>query len=127
MKKKNFALIGAAAFGLSVSAIAEEMRATVVSIHYSVRENDPEKLQRTVTDRVERSMQKLPRLVAITSTTTHGVFDVEVEFEGNATEQDLSAVTGQIEMLKLDEDVSVISRAIEIRAPRLLTERQLSK
>lgn len=92
----------------------------MVLMHYSVRENDPEKLEKIVLNPVKRSIHKLDRVVKIASTASHGVVDVGVGFHGNAAAQDLVAVTTRIEMLKFDENVTVLSRIIELRPPRLL-------
>lgn len=64
-------------------------------------------------------MQKLNRVGEIKSRASHGVVDVEIGFEGTVTPQDLATVTTQIDMLKLAEGVVVLSRVIEMRAPRL--------
>lgn len=122
METKSVVLLGAAALSISVGVIAGEMHATVVSVHYSVQENDPEKLEKNVLNPVMRSMKKLDRVMKVASTTTHGTVDLEVRFQGNATAQDLAAVTAQIEMLKFDEDVVVLSRVIELRPARSLLE-----
>ena len=87
----------------------------MVLVHYSVRENDPEKLVEIVLNPIERSMQKLNRVVEIKSTASHGVVDVEIGFEGTVTTQDLAAVTARIEMLKLDKGLVLLSRVIEMR------------
>ena len=122
MATKSVVLLGAAALSISVGAIAAELHATVVSVHYSVQENDPEKLEKNVLNPVMSSMQNLDRVMKVASTTTHGTVDLEVGFQGNATAQDLAAVTAQIEMLKFDEDVAVLSRIIELRPARTLLE-----
>lgn len=122
MATKSVVLLGAAALSISVGAIAAELHATVVSVHYSVQENDPEKLEKNVLNPVMSSMQNLDRVMKVASTTTHGTVDLEVGFQGHATAQDLAAVTAQIEMLKFDEDVAVLSRIIELRPARTLLE-----
>lgn len=122
MKTRNLVLIGTAVFSIGIRAVAGGTDATVVSVHYSVRENDPEKLEKIVSNPVERRMRKLDRVVKISSATSHGVVDVEVGFEANATNQDLAAVATQIEMLRFDEDVVVLSRVIELRPARLLAK-----
>ena len=85
MATKSVVLLGAAALSISIGAIAAEMHATVVSVHYSAQENDPEKLEKNVLNPVMMSMQKLDRVMKVASTTTHGVVDLEVGFQGNAT------------------------------------------
>jgi len=120
MKKASLVLAGLASLGMGLAAMAGEPVTTVVSIHYSVRENDPEKLIEAVTNPVERSMRELDHVTKIGSTTSHGVVDVEITFQGNATAQELAAVTAQVERLKLDQEVAILSRTIELRAPHLL-------
>lgn len=94
----------------------------VVSIHYSIRDNDPERLIKKVVNPLERSMQKLDRIVQINSSATHWVVEVEIGFQGNATAQDLATVTAQLDALRLEQDVPVISRTIELRPARILLE-----
>jgi multidrug efflux pump subunit AcrB len=118
MKSKSLILVGASALSFGTGAVAAETEATVVLVHYSVRENDPEKLVEIVLNPIERSLQKLNRVVEVKSTVSHGVVNVEIGFEGTLTTQDLAAVTARIEMLKLDESLVVLSRVIEMRQPR---------
>jgi multidrug efflux pump subunit AcrB len=120
MRIKSLVLMGAAALSIGIGAIAGELDTNVVSVHYSVRENDAEKLEKAVSEPVQRSMQKLDRVVQIMTTTSHGVADVEVYFRGGATAQDVAAVTAQIDMLKFGEDLVVLSRVVELRPPRIL-------
>jgi hypothetical protein len=114
MKTAGIFLTGLASLGIGFAAMAGEPVATVVSIHYSVRENNPEKLVEAVTNPVERSMRELDRVAKIGSTTSHGVVEVQIEFQDNATAQDLAVVTAQVEKLKFDQDVAILSRTIEL-------------
>lgn len=98
MRIKSLVLMGAAALSIGTAAIAGEADANVVSVHYSVRENDTEKLEKAVSEPVQRSMQKLDHVVQIMTTTSHGVADVEVYFRDGATAQDVAVVTAQIEL-----------------------------
>ena len=118
MKSKSLILVGASALSFGTGAVAAETDDTVVLVHYSVRENDPEKLVEIVLNPIERSMQKLNRVVEVKSTVSQGGVAVEIGFEGTLTTQDLAAVTARIEMLKLDEGLVVLSRVIEMRRPR---------
>jgi hypothetical protein len=111
--------MGAAALGISAGALSGETAANVVSVHYSVREIDPAKLERTVLTTVERSMKNLDRVVQIKGTASHYMVDVEVSFKGNATAEDLAAVTTQADMLQFDDDVIILSRVIDLRPPHL--------
>lgn len=119
MKRKSLILIGASALNLGNAAVAAENDVAVVLVHYSVRENDPEKLVEIVLNPIERSMQKLNRVIEVKSTASHGVVEVEIGFEGNVTTQDLEAVIARIEMLKLDDNLVVLPRVVEMRPPRL--------
>ncbi|WP_332860319.1 hypothetical protein [Janthinobacterium svalbardensis] len=122
MKTKGIVLSGAAALSISVGALAGKLPATVVSVHYSVQENDPETLEKNVLNPVMRSMQRLDGVMKVNSITSHRTVDLEVGFPGDATAQDLAAVTAHIERLKLDEKVAVLSRVIELRPARSLLE-----
>ena len=119
MKRKSLILIGASALNLGNAAVAAENDVAVVLVHYSVRENDPEKLVEIVLNSIERSMQKLNVVIEVKFTASHGVVDVEIGFECNVTTQDLAAVIARIEMLKLDDNLVVLSRVVEMRPPRL--------
>jgi multidrug efflux pump subunit AcrB len=114
MKTASLLLAGAASLGIGLAAMAGEPVTTVVSIHYSVRENNPEKLIEAVTHPVERSMRELDRVAKIGSTTSHGVVEVQIEFQGNATAQDVAVVTAQVARLKFGQDVAILSRTIEL-------------
>jgi multidrug efflux pump subunit AcrB len=59
-------------------------------------------------------MRELDRVAKIGSTTSHGVVEVQIEFQDNATAQDLAVVTAQVEKLKFDQDVAILSRTIEL-------------
>lgn len=122
MGTKGSILSAAAALGIGVAAMAGASDAMVVSIHYSIRDNDPERLIKKVVNPLERSMQKLDRIVQINSSATHWVVEVELGFQGNATAQDLATVTAQLDALRLEQDVPVISRTIELRPARMLLE-----
>ena len=120
MKTAGIFLTGVASLGIGLAAMAGESVATVVAIHYSVRENDPEKLIEAVTHPVERSMRELDRVAKIGSATSHGVVEVQIEFQDNATAQDLAVVTAQVERLKFDQDVAILARTIELRSHNTL-------
>jgi len=91
----------------------------VVALHYAVRENDPDRLQKVVTVPIEQAMRMLERVQQISSSTSHGTVDMEIGFFGKATKEDLAAVNAQIETIRLGDDVNIISRKIELRPPRL--------
>lgn len=122
MATKVRALIALTALSICAAALAGEPDIKVVSVHYSVRENDPDKLEKLVTIPVERSVQALERVLSVASSSSHGTVDVEIGFAGNATMQDLKAVSTQIEALKFGADVKILSFDIQLRVPRLSTE-----
>ena len=119
MVNKSLFLMVAGALAIAGGAMASAPPGSVVSLHYTVREHDPEKLEKIVTVPVERVMHKLERVAQINTSTSEGAVDVEIGFQGGATEQDLAAVTAQIEMLEFGGDIILVSRTIALRAPRL--------
>jgi len=110
----------AAASILAVAATATAAPpALVVAIQYQIRENNPELLENAVTTPLERILQKLDRVEAINTTTTHGRVDAEIHFKGEASVQDLATTTKEVERLKFDSAIQITSRTIELRQPRL--------
>lgn len=93
--------------------------ALVVAIQYQIKENNPEVLENAVTTPLERVLQKLDRVEAINTTTTHGRIDAEIHFKGEASEQDLTATTRQVDQIKFDPALQITSRTIELRQARL--------
>lgn len=98
---------------LHASAGDEPLAASVVVVRYLVSEQSPERVEEMVTNPLERILAALPRVSKITSTTGHGVVNVEIQFDGGATEQDLATVSKRIEELALDGQVEVTSRSTE--------------
>lgn len=119
MEIKRLFLMGASALTIAGGAIAGQPLSLVVSLQYTMPENDPEKLKKIVTIPVERVMQKLDRVAQLNTSTSHGSVDVEIGFQGEATKQDLATVNTQIEMLNFGDEIAIISRAVELRPPRL--------
>lgn len=119
MGAKSQFLIVVGALAIAGGATASAPLGSVVALHYSVRENNTDKLQKTVTDRIAQVMKKLERVAEINTSTSHGTVDVEIRFQGETTKQDLAAVNAQVEMLKFGDEVLVISRTVELRQPRL--------
>jgi multidrug efflux pump subunit AcrB len=112
-------LLAVGALGFVAWSNASQQPTPVVSIHYSVNENDPERLTTTVTIPAERAIRKIERVALINSSTSHGTVDIEVQFEGEVTKQDIATVIGQIEMLDFGDKMAIISRTVELRPPRL--------
>ena len=116
--KRIFALAGAM---LSVGAIAlaGPSPLSIVAVRYVVSEQLPERVEITVTDPLERALFALPRVCKINSTTGYGSVNVEIRFEGGATEQDLATVGRRIDELVLASEVVVKSRSVTLTSPRL--------
>lgn len=93
--------------------------ALVVAIQYQISENNPELLENAVTTPLERVLQKLDRVEAINTTTTHGRVDAEIYFKDEANDQDLAATAKELEHLKFDSGIQITSRTIELRQARL--------
>ena len=91
----------------------------VVSIRYRVSENNVEKLNTTMTDPLERLLRKLDRVAQINVSITHHIVEVELEFKGETTKDDLATVTSALDQLSFGADLQIISRTIELRPPRM--------
>lgn len=116
--KRIFAVASAMLSGGEM-ACAGQPSLSVVAVRYLVSEQLPERVEETVTNPLERILVALPRVSEVTSTTGHGSVNVEIQFEGGATEQDLATVSKRIEELVLDSEVEVTSRTTLLRSPRL--------
>ena len=103
---------------VGLTAYAGRSSPSVVEVSYLVSEQDVDRVERLVTDPMERVLTSIPRVSRIESTTGHGSVNIEVGFEGDATEQDLAAVRERIEELALDREVVVTSRTVELKPPR---------
>lgn len=118
LSKRSFAI---AVVMLASAAItsANQPPLRVVHIRYAVSEQSAERVEETVTNLVERGLVSLGRVTNVKSSTSHGTVDVEVQFKGGATEQDLADVTQRIEQLAIGGDVQVISRSVQLSLPSL--------
>lgn len=96
------------------SASACQAPAPMVMVTYQVREQVPERVESTVTNPVERTLIRLPRVAEINSATRHGEAAFELQFEEGASEQDLVVVRQRIAQIVLDRQVDVISTSVEI-------------
>jgi hypothetical protein len=115
----EYALSEGACIHGDVAARVEPLQPTVVSVHYVMRDRVPEHLVETVTLPVERVLSKLERMARLDSTTTHGIVDVEAQFEGETTAQDLATVVGKIDQVSFGDNVQIISRTVELRPARI--------
>jgi multidrug efflux pump subunit AcrB len=117
--RRTFAIAFIGLLAITRFAHAEPASLSVVAIHYVVDDKSATRVSETITLPVERTLTKLDRVVGLKSSTSNGTVDIEIQFEQAASEQDLASVKNRIEQLELDSKVAVISRLIEIRAPRL--------
>jgi multidrug efflux pump subunit AcrB len=109
----------AALLALGGVAVAGEAAPKVVRVRYRVAEQDPARVETTVTNRLEPPLQQLPRVAAMHSVTGHGTVLIEIAFEDGANEQDVTAVTQRLDQLKPGPDVVVLSRTVELGGPSL--------
>ena len=119
MQFKGPVTLAAAMLVASELAYAVDPSRSVVAVRYLVSEQLPDRVEETVTDPLERVLIALPRVAEVTSTTDHRSVNVEIQFEGGATEQDLATVSQRIEELVLDGEVRVTSRTAVLTSPRL--------
>lgn len=116
MKSKNALILAAAMLLMALTAYAGRPSPSVVVVSYQVNEQDPDRVEQRVTKPVERALITIPRVSKFSSTTSHGSVNIEVEFEGDATEQDLAAVRQRMEELALDSEVVVTSRTVQLKS-----------
>jgi len=111
-------LAAAALLAGGASAMAHAAEPPVVQVRYQVSEQDPERVERLVTARIERPLQEIPRVAQINSETSHGTLAVDVHFDGGATEQDVEAVARRPDQIMLPAEVEVLSRTVQL-GPRM--------
>lgn len=105
-----------AACGATAMAHADEP--LVVQVRYRVSEQDTERVERTVTSRLERPLHGMPRVVAMNSVTSHGSVAIEIGFDGGATGDDVDAVARRLDEIALPPEVVVLSRSVRL-GPRM--------
>ncbi|WP_312518121.1 efflux RND transporter permease subunit [Massilia sp.] len=103
----------------SQAASAFEPAPSVVAVRYAVTEQSPERVEQAVTNPLERTLLKLPRVTGISSATSHGSIVLEIQFEGGAQQQDAEAVSRHIEKLVFGSEVVVTSRTVSLAAQRM--------
>ena len=111
--KARFA-IAAAALIMSGGASACQDTVPKVAVHYAVGEQVPERVEAAITNLVEKLLADAPRLVEINSNTGHGVVDIELQFEGGATERDLAVVKARLDGWRADKGIDVISTRVAL-------------
>lgn len=117
MKFKGTSALAAAMLTGSGSAYADQPTPAVVAVHYVVNEQLAEHLEKSVLDPLERTCIALPRVSRVTSTASDGYVDLEVQFEGGASEQDRETVSRRVE--ELAAEVAATSRTVRLASPRL--------
>ncbi|QBE64910.1 hypothetical protein [Pseudoduganella lutea] len=78
-----------------------------------------ERVMQKVAAPLQRTLIELPGVTEINSTTSHGYVNIEIQFEGGATENDVATVSRRIEELVLDGEVVVTSKTVHLAPPRL--------
>lgn len=79
------------------SALACQHANPVVALEYTVSEQVPERVEATITNPVEKLLVGVPRLADLRSITGHGSASFELQFEGGATADDLTAVKERLD------------------------------
>jgi hypothetical protein len=92
----------------------------VVSIQYKVSEGPTDGLMASLTMPVQEILYQLDRATQVMSSTSLRTVDIEIQFEGETTEQDLATVVDRIEQLELADEVQIVSRVVELRLPSLI-------
>ena len=106
--------LAAALLAGSGSTHADEAKVMVVAVRYEVTEQVPDRLEQTVADPLQHTLMELPGVTALNSTVSHGYVNVDVQFEGGATEKDVATVSRRIDELVLDSEVVVTSRTVRL-------------
>ncbi|HWJ95709.1 MAG TPA: hypothetical protein VNT33_13350 [Telluria sp.] len=108
--------VAAALLALGSFVIAGETEPILVLVNYRVAEQDPDRIVETVTNRLEGPLQRLPGVMRMHSMTGNGTVLVEIQFDGDATQQDVAAVTRRLDEVELDA-VTVLSRSVRLGTP----------
>ena len=122
LSRRNFALAAIVLTSVGIT-LAAEPPSLVVLVQYIVNGNSAQRVEEMLTSPIERSLITLERVADIQSVTAHRsghiAVDVEIQFEGGATEQDLAVVMKRIAQLEFSGDVQATSVSVHLRAPRL--------
>lgn len=114
------AVLAATALMSMAPAHAAPPPRNVVAVHYQVGEQDPGRVEQTVTNPLERRLIALPLVADLNSVTGHGTVTIEIAFQGGASDQDLAAVNALVDGVRLAPEVVVKSRTVRLGPPRLL-------
>lgn len=117
MKFKKTSVMAAVILVGSGSAYADQPKLAVVAVRYLVTEQSPERLEKAVMSPLERILVALPRVSEVNSAAGHGFVNLDIQFEGGASEQDLEKVARQVEELALSSEIVVTSRTVSLASP----------
>lgn len=92
----------------------------VIAIEIKASEQSTDRLREAVSEPIEAALRALGRVSKYLSTTTHGSVSIEVKCTDFTTEQDLAVVAELIDKIQISDHVMVLSRAVELRGPRLV-------
>lgn len=115
---KAWALAAAMLLGTQ-GACAFEPAPSVVAVRYTLTEQSPERVEQAVTNPLERTLLELPRVTGISSATSHGSIELEIQFEDGAKQEDVEAVSRHIEKLVFGSEIVVTSRTVSLAARRM--------
>jgi multidrug efflux pump subunit AcrB len=105
------------------TAIAAPPPAPVVLVQYVVSDRSAGHVQEVLTSPLQRTLSTLHRVVNMQSVTTSAfkgvTVDLEIQFEGGATAQDLAAVFNQIAQSEVNRDMEATSVSFHLRPPRI--------
>ncbi|WP_306397596.1 hypothetical protein [Telluria beijingensis] len=114
MQMKAMFAFAAAALIMSGGASACQDTVPKVAVHFAVGEQAPERVEAAITNPVEKLLADVPRRGDLYSSTSHGVVDIELHFDGGATERDLAAVKARLDGWRSDKGIDVISTRITL-------------
>ena len=122
LSRRNFAL-ALMLTTTGMTAVAQPP-SRVVLVQYLVREQSAVRVEETITSPLERTLSTLERVSQLQSTTGHAskghiIVNIEVHFEGGATEQDLATVMSRIAQVEFSGDLRASSISLHLRLPRL--------
>ncbi|GGY65154.1 hypothetical protein [Pseudoduganella albidiflava] len=104
-------------------AVAGQPPALVVLVQYVVSGSSPGHVEETLTSPLERTLVTLPRavnMVSVTSDSAGGVtVDLEMQFDGGATSQDVVAVLGRMAQLDIGKDVGPTAVSVHLGPTRI--------
>lgn len=120
LSRRNFSLAIATLATVGM-AVAAQPPALVILVHYVVSDRSATRVQDTLTSPLERTLSALPRVVNMASMTgnraTGVTVDLEIQFEGGATGQDLAVVLGEIARVEINKDIGLTFVSVHLGPP----------